>query len=279
MTGRRGFSLVEMIIVLVLAGIVSTAAFGMFTTQNRMNAQMTALGESQENARSAVQLAAGELRSASGGSLVTARPDRLVVRVPIVVGMVCGVVNNSSSAVYFPLNGAPSPDFRTEVDAFDVRSLYGDWSAQMKPRASDRFQGQASRQYCINAGNGTAGTDADYATMRVGGASVGPGSAVRLFREISYYFSTSALDPTRRAFYRAAQRQQIELAQGFSDRTRFEYQLQGETAWRATVPNNRLRDVSAVRLVAEVVGEGTSGSSMANATFSLSREIQLRNSE
>ena len=278
MMGRRGFSLVEMIIVLVLAGIVSTAAFGMFTTQNRMNAAMTALGESQESARSAVQLAAGELRSASGGSLITARADRLVVRVPLVVGMVCGIINANMSAVFFPLNGSPPLDFRTDIDAFDVRSEYGTWSVHMQPRASDHFNGRASRQPCIDAGGGTAGTDDDYATMRVGnGATLG--SAVRLFREISYYFSTSTLDTSRRAFYRSAQGEQIELAQGFSDDTRFEYLVSGDTAWQTTVASNRLEDVTAVRLVAEVVGEGASGSVTQNATFSLSREIQLRNAQ
>ena len=64
MRSRSGFSLVEMVIVLVLAGIVSTAAISMFSTQNRLNAAMTALGESQENARSAVQVAAAEIRAA-----------------------------------------------------------------------------------------------------------------------------------------------------------------------------------------------------------------------
>ena len=97
MTGRGGFSLVEMIVVLVLAGIVSTAAITMFSTQNRLNATMTALGESQENARSAVQLAAGELRSASGGAVATARADRVVLRMPIVIGVICGVQNSTTA--------------------------------------------------------------------------------------------------------------------------------------------------------------------------------------
>ena len=274
---RSGFSLVEMVIVLVLAGIISTAAVTMFSTQNHLNAHMTALGESQENARSAVTLAATELRSASGGSIVSARGDVLVVRVPIIVGIVCASLHGHGSAVYFPLDGAPL-DVQTGVDAFDVRSIFGDWSVDMEPRPSDRFSG-GSRQPCIDAGTGSVGTDSDYATMRIGGAAVDVGSPVRLYREISYFFTTSTLDSSRRGFFRYAQGQAVELAQGFSAGTRFEYRLEGDTAWIATVPRNDLDRITAVRLLAEVVGEGASGSATGSATFALSREIQLRNSE
>ena len=274
MTGRSGFSLVEMVIVLVLAGIVSTAAFTMFTTQNQLNAQMTALGESQENARSAVQVAATELRSASGGAIVTARGDRLVVRVPLVVGVVCASLPGNSSAVFFPLNGRVI-DFR-EVDWYDVRSIYGDWSPHMEPRPSDRFNGRASRQPCVDAGTGDAGTDSDYATMRAGGSSVAAGSAVRLYREITYLFATSTLDTTRRAFYRLEGEDEVELAQGFSNATRFEYMVAGDGVWRTTLTNAQLPGVSAIRLYAQVTGEGSVGSASGSATFALTREIQLR---
>jgi len=273
MTGRGGFSLVEMVIVLVLAGLVSTAAISMFSTQNQLNAAMTALGESQENARSAVQLAATELRSASGGSVVTARSDRLVLRMPIMMGIICGEVNASTKAVYFPMDGRVI-DLRRDVDGYAFRSAFGDWSTNYRVHAADAFRG-SSRQVCVTAGNGAPGTDADYATLRVGGTI---GNAVMLYREITYYFAASALDASRRAFYRGRAGEFIELAQGFSSSTRFEYQL-ANGSWTATPRSADLRDIQAIRLLAEVVAEGSSGSATEDATFSLVREIQLRNTQ
>ena len=274
MTGRRGFSLVEMVIVMVLAGIVSTAAITMFSTQNRLNATMTALGESQENARSAVQVASAELRSATGGAVVTARGDRLVLRMPLVVGMICGQVNPQIKAIYFPLGGQPV-DLDVDVDGYAYRATTGEWNSGYRVRRSDGFRGQASRVQCSSQGNGSAGTDADYATLRVGGEV---GNAVMLYREVSYYFAPSGLDGTRRAFFRARGSEAVELAQGFSTGTRFEYQL-ADTTWRTSLLAPDIPRVKAIRLVAEVVGEGVSGSATGSATFSLSREIRLRNTQ
>jgi prepilin-type N-terminal cleavage/methylation domain-containing protein len=274
MTSRRGFSLVEMIIVLVLAGIVSTAAFSMFTTQNRLNAAMTALGESQESARSAVQVAASELRSASSGSVISASSDRLVVRVPIVVGVICGEGASNHVGVYFPMDGRVI-DLRTEADGKMLLNANVGWQRRSFA-GTDGFLGASSRQICADAGNGTAGDDGDYATL-LGRDPVG--TPIMIYRDVTYSFATSALDPSRRGFFRTAHREEVELAQGFSSRTGLEYMVSNDGVWRTSVANNRLDDISAVRVLAEVSGVASSGSSTGNATFSLVREIQLRNAE
>lgn len=276
---RAGFSLVEMVIVLVLAGVVSTAAIGMFSTQNRVNAAMTALGESQENARSAVQVAAAELRSASGGSVMTARGDRLVVRIPIVIGIVCSESQGNQRGVYFPMDGRVI-DFRRDVTAYDALSRSGAWSPHMTPHNGDAFRGSASRSLCIAAGNGTAGVDADYATMmRLGGAWVGIGTAVRLMREVTYAFETSALTAESRAFTTAVAGRKVELALGFSPRSRFEYQLLGESTWRTSVTGSNLSRIRTIRLRADVEGTGSSGMTTSHANFAIVRDVPLRNAQ
>lgn len=268
MRGRRGFSLVEMVIVLVLAGVVSTAAITMFSTQNQLNAQMTALGESQENARSAVQLAATELRSAHANMVVTALPDRLVVRLPLMMGVICGG-NPGRRAAYF---GDGPIDLQTEADGYAYLSEYGVWAGRYDVRNADRF-GNAARQQCINEGFGAVGTDDQYATFRVGGDI---GTIVMIYREVTYSFATSTLDPTRRAFYRTHGESSVELAQGFSDDTGFEY-LVRLGVWNDRPSEHELRHLETIRLSARVAGQATSGSSSGSASFELIREIQLRN--
>ena len=268
MSDRRGFSLVEMVIVLVLAGIVTTAAISMFSTQNQLNAHMTALGESQENARSAVQLAASELRSAHANMVVTAVADSVVVRLPIMMGVICGG-NPGRRSVYF----ADGPiDLQTEADGYAYLSEYGVWAGRYDVRNGDAF-GNAARQQCINNGHGTAGTDNQYAAFRVGGEV---GGIVMVYREVTYSFGPSILDPTRRAFFRTRGANAVELAQGFSEDTGFEYFVRNGV-WSSTPTAHELRHLEAIRLNAEVVGMATSGSSSGSASFELSRDIQLRN--
>ena len=270
----RGFSLIEMVIVIVLAGLVSTAAISMFTTQNQLNAAMTALGESQENARSAVEVAATELRSVGGGAVIGASSDRIVVRVPIVVGIICGTLPGNRTSVYFPLDGRRL-DLRHDADGKMLLNPNVGWQ-QRNLTGGDGFHGSSSRQACIDAGNGSAGSDGDYATL-LGNDPVG--TPLMIYRDVTYSFATSGLDSSRRAFYRTALGQQIELAQGFSTATRFEFMLSDDGVWRSTVRNNERASISAIRIVAEVVGEGVSGSATGTATFGLTRDIQLRNFE
>ncbi|HEX6589387.1 MAG TPA: type II secretion system protein [Longimicrobiales bacterium] len=271
MSGRRGFSLVEMVIVLVLAGIVSTAAITMFSTQNRLNAQMTALGESQENARSAVMLAASELHGATAGAVIDAGASSLTLRLPVVVGVVCGEQNGPFRSVYFPLDGVDLD--ASEIDGYALADASGAWTDAGAFRNPNQFN-PGARQFCIDAGGGAAGQDADYARMRLIGSSVG--TPVMLYREVRYYLAPSALDSSRRGFFRATDGQAVELAHGFTDDSRFEYQL-ADTAWSSSVRNPDLANIEGVRLVVEVQGEGTSGSASGSASFALVREIQLRN--
>lgn len=271
MSGRRGFSLVELVIVLVLAGIVSTAAITMFITQNKLNAQMTALGESQENARSAVLLAASELHGAANGSVIDATASSITLRLPLVLGIVCGQQNPQFKDVYLPLNGVSLRD--ADVDGYAVLGDDGRWSNFARIPNGNLNRGGSGRTRCIATGGGAAGTDSDYSTLRVDG---GIGTPVMLYRDVTYYFAASALDASRRGFFRATGGQAVELAHGFSDDSHFEYQLAGAT-WDSTVRRGDLDAIEAVRIAVEVTGQASSGSASGSARFGLVRDVQLRN--
>lgn len=271
MSERRGFSLVEMVLVLVLAGIVSTAAVTMFATQNKLNAQMTALGESQESARSAVLLAASELHGAASGSVTDASESSLTLRLPIVVGIVCGWQNPQFKDVYLPLDGVALSD--ADVDGYAVLSEAGQWDNFSRIPNGNLNRGGSGRLRCIAEGGGAAGVDTDYSTLRVDGDI---GTPVMLYRDVTYYLAPSALNSTRRGFFRATGGQAIELAHGFTDASHFEYQL-ADTTWLTSVRTNELSAIEAVRLVVEVEGETRSGPASGSATFELVREVQLRN--
>lgn len=268
MNGRSGFSLVEMVIVLALAGVVSVAAINMFASQNRVNAVMTELGESQENARSAVEVAARDLHGASGG-IGMARPNRLLARIPVTMGVICAAPSPGSRAAYFPRRSSDLV-FARDVDGIGYRNATGMWITGYRTDAGG-FNGRASRQPCLDAGRGAAGSDAEYATLIVDGDV---GDLVMLYQEVGYRFGTSSLDPDSRALIRQRGRTQVELAHGFSRWSRFEYWIDDQNRWTPYVGGSWRRDITRVRFIAMLEGavDGTTA-----PVFEVTREIFLVN--
>jgi prepilin-type N-terminal cleavage/methylation domain-containing protein len=268
MMERRGFSLVEMVIVLVLAGLVSTAAFSMFSTQNRLNAAMTALGESQENARSAVQLAATEMRAASRGSIFTAHPQHFAFAAPAAKGVVCAV-RGTSVHVFFPLNGR-TVALRTDVQ----RKAFlegGRWVSHVF-NSADQLGGN-SRIPCIEDGTGGLGTDDDYAVL---GGTAPLGTPVMLVRNVAYHFEPSVVNPGSLALFTGHNGATVELASGFDETSRFEYRVAGETTWRTYVSGSATANIEVIRVVAAVDRSSRHGLEEGRASFSLVREIFVR---
>ncbi|TVP77412.1 MAG: prepilin-type N-terminal cleavage/methylation domain-containing protein [Gemmatimonadales bacterium] len=89
---RGGFSLVELIVVIVIAGLVATAIFQILVSNQRI---YTAQGESvrgQQTVRGAVEFLATELREISprGGDILTMESDEIEVRAMRASALVCG---------------------------------------------------------------------------------------------------------------------------------------------------------------------------------------------
>ncbi len=92
MTARRaGFSLVELLIVVVLGAVVMSAVYQTLAVQERTSRQLNAVITTQQTMRTAVQVLAAELRqsSANGGDIAMASTDSIRFRVLEKVGFVC----------------------------------------------------------------------------------------------------------------------------------------------------------------------------------------------
>ena len=94
---RRGFTLVELIIVVVLGTLVLAAAMQVLVTNQRTYTAQTAQIQAQQSTRAAMDVLFGELReiSAQGGDLVTMSSHSLKVRTMRKFGVVCGVSASS----------------------------------------------------------------------------------------------------------------------------------------------------------------------------------------
>jgi prepilin-type N-terminal cleavage/methylation domain-containing protein len=90
---RRGFTLVELLVVLVLGTVLLLATYQVLATNTRVYAANTARALGQQTLRAGVDILTGELREIStiGGDLLEMGPDSLTIRAQRTFGLVCAV--------------------------------------------------------------------------------------------------------------------------------------------------------------------------------------------
>ena len=90
---RRGFSVVELLVVVLLGCLILMAAYQVLATNTRIYAVNRARSQGQQTLRGATDVLSGELREISsiGGDLLTMGANSLTVRAQRKFGLVCGV--------------------------------------------------------------------------------------------------------------------------------------------------------------------------------------------
>ena len=90
---RRGFGVVELLIVAVLGSVIVASVYTMMITNTRVLTIHTATTRARETIRSAVEVLFAELREVSsvGGDIIAMADDAVVLRVMRGFGVVCEV--------------------------------------------------------------------------------------------------------------------------------------------------------------------------------------------
>lgn len=210
---RRGLTLVELLITLVVLGVVGGALTTAIVRQQRINTRTAALIDTRNQGRIAVGALAQELRGLSsiGGDIVAMSATSLEVRAPIGTGVVCAI-DGVRTTITIPterrLSGGhvltsfvdPSdlPRAGDWVWLFDAtNSTATPWDSVQVSNAGTTKGGAAA---CPSgAGNllptAADGAFADYnvglqAALPAGGVAVG--SPVRFTRQVRYRFALDA---------------------------------------------------------------------------------------
>jgi len=277
---EAGFGVAETLVALTLAGVLAGAIVGVLLRQaGRYGAGADSIRAGQA-LRAVVELAASELRAAAPADLVAAEERSVAVRFDLLRAVVCASDGSDVTTlrVYAEPSNANLPDgpaaaafSRGRIFRFDADDRWswterarGDGGADPTPRAE-----------CLAAGAGSVpARDRDDAFLRVGGWSThsegvpARGALVRRYGILSYRIAPSSFGGGG-----AMWRNDQELV-GLLDaeRSRFAYLVEG--TWRGSVAPSRLPEVTRIRLLAVVVGEGGNRHGVERR---LSFEIPLRN--
>lgn len=195
---RRGFTLIELMIGMVIFAIVGALFTQLLLTQGRFFDKMGAGNSARNVSRASLNRMVSDLRmiEATGGVLA-ASPTSLTVRVPFALGVVCGTNNNSTAISILPVDSVVynAPGFF----GYAWRSATtGAYTYVENPAAQTKNMGQ---NLCNTAGITTLPNGlAARLTPVVTGSSLG--TPIFLYRRLRYEFKASTAVPGKVGLYR-----------------------------------------------------------------------------
>lgn len=280
--GRGGFTLIEALIALTIGTFVVLMASGVFVAQSDFYDFVVRQSRVQDDARSVVQSMRRILPTIPRGGFVAASADRMVVRRPQSIAVVCSLPNPSTAHALIT-SGAAALDVSAAAGIARYTPAIGGTPASWSFHDTNVTSvvsglGGTAADACFLAGADTLGVRGDFVTLgnlaALTGVNPAPGDVFMIFEEFELEFATSTLNGRQTALFQGiAGETLVEFASGLSSDARFEYRV-GGTTWQASVSGAGLENIDAVRVDAdsEVAGTAASGS---DARFDLSVVIPV----
>jgi prepilin-type N-terminal cleavage/methylation domain-containing protein len=236
MRNRRGATLVELLVAMVIMGVIGAAITGLMTSQSRFFNQQEGRGNARRVARSATSIILSDLRSVErSGGVVAASGTSITLRVPYSQGIVCAAAAGSMTVSLPPIDSVRWAG--AAFSGYAWRDTLGVYN-YVDPGTAVAAATSAQAAVC-----GTATIDT-IPTGRVvvvtPGVATGPtaGTPVFLFQRIRYQFATSTLMPGRLALLRTLVTPNTteELVAPFDSTAGFRFYTAGSATSTSTVP-------------------------------------------
>jgi hypothetical protein len=250
---RAGFSLVETIIALVLSSVVLILVSTTFLVQNRYYSSQTLHAAAHDNARTATERMAGEIRSVMRNGFVSAASTSLTIRSPMLLAAVCDRQGTNFSVHNEGGEAGIDTDEVAGVGWLDQTT--GVWTYRTATWSYIDQSGGNPASGCAGNGADTNGASGEFHRLRrfniLYGSTPDDGEIIMLYRETTFSIQSSALEPGTLGLFRASYGQSpVELATGMDPTARFQYRTGGST-YANSVAAGSLDAIDAVRLVAE----------------------------
>ena len=224
---RRGVTLVELLVTMVVFGILGTALARLMISNSRYVSRQEMLLEARQTARAAMNVMLPELRMVSDGGLIAAARDSITARVPYAFGVFC----RNEYAVLAP------PDSTVYATAVPGGIAY------QRPDGLYDFDASVT---VTGTTTSTSDCDADSIRAIPGGQRITlsvedlapPARLFYLYQTVTYKFATSAALPGRRALWRRAEGAAAEeLLAPFDTAAHFRFLVGSRLTPQAAVPS------------------------------------------
>lgn len=275
MTRRRpGFSLAEMMVALLIAGIIGVALTRLIINQARFVALQDGMMRARSGARAALNVLTSELRAITDGGLVAAARDSITVRVPYAFGVACQSTSGGTRNV--ALLPGDSALYGTAV--------HGGYAWRDATGAFVVYDGGT-----VSAGScappapaitvlGTTGWSARTVAVFKNDPLTAVGTVVYLYQRIRYAFAPSVSIPGRRALWRTvlSTGARDELVVPFDTSSSFQF-LVGNAYALQTAPPAVLDSVRGLRIRLVGQSETAPQGRTVPVQFDLTSDILFRN--
>lgn len=277
---RRGFTLIEVLVSMVILGVLATALTKMLQSQSTFYDDQTHREEARSVARNAMNVLLSELRMVQDQSGVTSASSdgkTLQVTVPYEFGLYCGVNGTAITVSMLPVDSAVAA--MASYGGYAWRDSATGVYSVVTPTDPVAQAPTASTNTNLCTGNG--GGDADIASVSVNGRTgtvvdlqpltvgIKVGAPVFLWQQVTYAFKASTLFPGKIALWRKVGGVDQELLGPFDTSARFNYYTSGSDNVSATVP--AAASISGVQLVLNALSpNAVAGGSQATANVATS---------
>ena len=241
MRTRRGFSLAEILIAIVLLGIVGVGISRLLQSQMRFFQRSTGARDARSVTRNALNLMRDEMRMIEPLGITAATATSITARVPYAMGVYCG----ASTATFVPVDSLISSTAVFAGYAYRDSTLNAPYT-------------YVSSTTALSAGVATQCTVTAGITPLTGGrtlliapafGSLALGAPVLLYQTITYRLATSTLVPGRTALWRQVTGGvNEEVAVPFGSVSVFQFYVSGGITSQTTVPGT-LSTISGLELV------------------------------
>lgn len=275
-----GFTLVEAIVALTLSSVLVLLVGTTFLVQNRYYARQLALTTAQDNARMVTEMVASELRSLTDSAVVLAQNQRLVIRSPMVMGVVCS--QGSGNKVNFQMRGGAAGLTTSEVTGFGIRTSTGRWEYyDISSWGQIENPGGSPAADCAANGADTVGIRDEFVRLQkiknYAGYLPANGTVMMIYRTVEYKIQTSTMDPTTLGLYRGIYGETlVELATGLDSTAGFQYRTGGSTYASSVSGAAALGTIDAIRINARAKTRPQAGLG-ADVTYGWGVNVHLRN--
>ncbi len=283
---RRGFTLVELLISMIVTAIIGAALVRMVLSQARFMDQQEAWREARSVSRGGINRLFSDLRAveAIGGLRAAAAGGQdFTVRVPYAFGILCGNAVAVYTVSLLPVDATMFAEpGRTGFALRNKNGVYIGYASTAPPVAGTAalcLNGVYDSIHTVPALNGSpAGTVVNLTKI---GAAIAPlpdrGSIVYLYRDIRYEFKASVAIPGRTGLWRTmvSGGSTEELAAPFDATARVNFYNLDVVPAQAAVPT--LADVRGLELLLNGMSERTPSGSAAPKTANMTTSVFFEN--